>query len=81
MSKLDDQVSAIDTSIEGLKTDLTAAIDRVAVDVTELQAQIANGQAIPDSAFDALQAKLAAMRTQVQGVDPLPDFPAPPPAA
>ncbi len=79
--KLDDQVAQIKAAIADANSAQLAAIDRVAVDVTELQNRVSNGQAIADTDFASIIDGLNAMKAQVAAVDPLPDFPAPPPAA
>ena len=76
MSELSDKVAALKAAYEG-------ASQRISEDVAELQRQVADlrakleaGTATPDdlAGIDSVTASLAA-------IDPVPDFPAPPPAA
>lgn len=77
-----EQLDLLKGQVAILKTDTAAAIDRVAVDVAELNRKITEGTVNPAD-IAAISADLAGISASLKGVDPLPDFPAPepPPAA
>ena len=68
----------VKASVETLKTELTAALSRVADDVAFLKAKVAAGEA-SQADVDAIGAGIAGLIASVQAVDPLPENPAPAP--
>jgi hypothetical protein len=79
-----EQLEALKAQVASVKADTAAAIDRVAVDVAELNRKITEGTVNPAD-IAAISADLAGISASLKGVDPLPNFPAPapqpPPAA
>lgn len=70
----------VKASVETLKTELTAALSRVAADVDYLKAKVVAGEA-SQADVDAIGTGIAGLIASVKAVDPLPDNPAPSPVA
>ena len=67
----------VKAAVAEAKSEAAAAIDRGAADVAELKRKIEEGSGTP-AEFDSIVADLKAVSSALKGLDPLPEFPAPP---
>ncbi len=76
MMNAQQQLDDLKLQVQTLKAETAAAIDRVAVDVAELNRKISEGTVNPAD-IAAISNDLAGISASLKGVDPLPAFPAP----
>ena len=73
-------IASIKGQIAAVKTELTAAVQRVADDVKKLQDQLANGITVNQADLDGIAASLGEITASLKAIDPVPDAPPSPPA-
>lgn len=76
LEKIMAKIDEVTAELALLKTNLPAAIQRVAEDVSNLRSQIENATNL-DPQLDVIINELREMNTAVTGLDPDPSFPAP----
>lgn len=70
--------TALKAKVQEIQTSFSAALTRVQQDVQFLKDKVAAGEAIVQADIDGVVSGLSSLKASIDGLDPVPENPAPP---